>query len=369
MEERQKKPKKSQGRLKRTLLIAVLVILGIWYFYLQIRELKIISPQQTVSATQEIPYVLAGNTGEVRYDDNGNLIDTSDFLVSVSNYREVLPSSASFTFKAIPAYRGKAVVTVNDNVPFFTPAEIVLAKQGHFEYYGDLDDLGRCTVAFDCLGKETMPNGQKRGSISAIRPTGWKQARYDCVDSETVMTRAHLAGYMLSTENANVNNLITGTRYMNADAMLPYEESTANYLDDHPYAHVLYRVTPYFKGNNLMAEGILMEAMSVEDEGRSHRYCVFVYNVQPGLAFRYETGASWYTGIFFDVESYTVVIDGLQMKQYGLDLSGMTIHETSCSEYKAVPDSERTVFYGDKTMKSEWHELGYKLHTCLSGEK
>ena len=149
MEERQKKPKKSQGRLKRTLLIAVLVILGIWYFYLQIRELKIISPQQTVSATQEIPYVLAGNTGEVRYDDNGNLIDTSDFLVSVSNYREVLPSSASFTFKAIPAYRGKAVVTVNDNVPFFTPAEIVLAKQGHFEYYGDLDDLGRCTVAFD----------------------------------------------------------------------------------------------------------------------------------------------------------------------------------------------------------------------------
>ena len=104
-----------------------------------------------------------------------------------------------FSFKDIPAYRGKAVVTVNDNVPFFTPAEIVLAKQGHFEYYGDLDDLGRCTVAFDCLGKETMPNGQKRGSISAIRPTGWKQARYDCVDSETVMTRAHLAGYMLST--------------------------------------------------------------------------------------------------------------------------------------------------------------------------
>ena len=126
------------------------------------------------------------------------------------------------------------MIAINDNVPFFTPAEVMLAKQGHFEYYGELDDLGRCTVAFDCLGKETMPNGQKRGSISAIRPTGWKQARYDCVDSETVMTRAHLAGYMLSTENANVNNLITGTRYMNADAMLPYEESTADYLDHHP---------------------------------------------------------------------------------------------------------------------------------------
>ena len=112
MEERQKKPKKSQGQLKRNILIVILMILGIWYFYPQIRGLNIISPQQTISATQEIPYVLAGNTGEVRYDNNGNLIDTSDFLVSVSNYQEVLPSSAQFTFKDIPAYRGKAVVTV-----------------------------------------------------------------------------------------------------------------------------------------------------------------------------------------------------------------------------------------------------------------
>ena len=365
MEERQKKPKKSQGRLKRTLLIAVLVILGIWYFYLQIREWKTISVQQTVSAIQEIPYVLAGNTGEVRYDDNGNLIDTSDFLVSVSNYREVLPSSASFTFKAIPVYRGKAVVTVNDNVPFFTPAEIILAKQGHFEYYGNLDALGRCTVAFDCLGRETMPNGLKRGSISAIRPTGWKQARYDCVDSETVMTRAHLAGYMLSAENANVNNLITGTRYLNSDAMLPYEESTADYLDHHPSGHVLYRVTPYFRGNNLMADGILMEAMSVEDEGKSHHYCVFVYNVQPGIAFRYETGVSRYTGIFFDVRSGTIVTDGLQLRQYGMDFSTNAIHATGCADYAAVPEENRAVFYGDTKMKNEWADLGYKLHTCV----
>ena len=369
MEQRQKKPEKSQGRLKRILLIAVLVILGIWCLYLQIREWKIISPQQTISATQEIPYVLAGNTGEVSYDNNGNLIDTSDFLVSVSNYRVVLPSEGKFSFKNIPAYRGKAVIAINDNVPFFTPAEVMLAKQGHFEYYGELDNLGRCTVAFDCLGKETMPNGQKRGSISAIRPTGWKQARYDCVDSETVMTRAHLAGYMLSTENANVNNLITGTRYMNADAMLPYEESTADYLDHHPDGHVLYRVTPYFRGSNLLAEGILMEAMSVEDEGKSHRYCVFVYNIQPGLAFRYETGTSWYTGIFFDVESHTVVTDGLQVKQYGMNFSNNSIHEINCREYKAVPESERTSFYGDNTMKPEWPALGYTLHTCLSGEK
>lgn len=368
-EGKQKKQRNNPGRLKRILLIAVLVLLGFWYIYLRIQEMEGASPQQSPPGTQEILYVLAGDDGEVRYDDNGNLIDTSDFLVSVSSYREVLPSGEQFSFDKLPAYKGQAVIQVNQNTPLFTRAEINLAKQGHFEYYGELDDLGRCTVAFDCLGKETMPNGQKRGNISSIRPTGWKQARYDCVDSETVMTRAHLAGYMLSTENANANNLITGTRYMNSDAMLPYEESTADFLDHHPEEHVLYRVTPYFRGKNLMADGILMEAMSVEDEGKSHQYCVFVYNVQPGVVFRYETGASWYTGIFFDVESYTVITDELQLKQYGMVFSTDTIHETGCASYKAIPESDRASFYGDDSMKREWPDLGYTLHTCISGEK
>ena len=362
---KQKKAKKYPGRLKRILLIAVLMLLGVWYLFLRFQETESPSLQQAVSTAQEIPYVLAGDNGEVHYDDNGNLIDTSDFLVSVSSYREVLPSAEQFSFEDLPAYRGQAVIQVNHSIPFFTTAEITLARQGHFEYYGELDDLSRCTVAFDCLGRETMPNGQKRGSISAIKPTGWKQARYDCVDSETVMTRAHLAGYMLSTENANANNLITGTRYLNADAMLPYEESTADYLDHHPDGHVLYRVTPYFRDNNLMADGILMEAMSVEDKGKSHQYCVFVYNIQPGLAFRYETGTSRYTGIFFDIESETVVTDGLPLKQYGMEFSSNTIHTTSCTDYGAVPKTERAVFYGDTAMINEWTGFGYTLHTCI----
>ncbi len=361
---KQQRNNKNQGRLKRILLIAVLVLLSIWYVSFRIREMQTV-PQQPVTAIQEIPYELAGESGETHYDDNGNLIDTSDYLVSIQNPQQVLPTANGFSFDSLPAYRGQAVIIVNDNVPFFTPAEIRLAKQGHFEYYGELDALGRCTVAFDCLGRETMPNGQKRGNISSIKPTGWRQARYDCVDSETVMTRAHLAGYMLSTENANVNNLITGTRYFNADAMLPYEESTADYLDHHPNGHVLYRVTPFFRENNLMADGILMEAMSVEDEGRSHRYCVFVYNVQPGLAFQYETGVSRYTGIFFDVESYTVVTDELQLRQYGMVFSAYTIHDPDCTEYKAIPEADRSFFYGDSAMESEWPDLGYKLHTCM----
>ena len=364
-EARQKKQEKRIRWLKRFFFIAILALLCIWYLTLRIQLTPTASPSQTGSPVLQFPYVLAGNNGEVRYDSNGNLIDTSDYLVSVQNPQQVLPSADLLSFDDLPAYQGRAVIMINNNQPFFTSAEINLAKQGHFEYYGDLDALGRCTVAFDCLGRETMPNGLKRGSISAIRPTGWKQARYDCVDSETVMTRAHLAGYMLSAENANVNNLITGTRYLNSDAMLPYEESTADYLDHHPSGHVLYRVTPYFRGNNLMAEGILMEAMSVEDEGKSHHYCVFVYNVQPGIAFRYETGVSQYTGIFFDVRSGTVVTVGLQLKQYGMDFSANAIHATGCADYAAVPKEKRAVFYGDTTMKNEWADLGYKLHTCV----
>ena len=358
------KKKSDYRRIKNVIVLVAFVLLGIYYFYLRFQEQQ--SAQQSpVSSQEAIPYQLAGENGEVRYDANGNLIDTSNFLVSVKSSGEVLPKG--FSFADLPLFRGQAVITVNNNSPFFTAEEIALAKQGCFEYYGELDSHGRCTVAFDCLGKETMPaKGQKRGSISSIHPTGWRQARYDCVDSETVMTRAHLVGYMLSAENANPNNLITGTRYMNADAMLSYEESTADYLDHHPYSHVLYRVTPCFRGSDLMAEGILMEAMSVEDLGISHQYCVFVYNVQPGLSFRYASGASNYTGIFYDITSGTVVTDDLDLKIYGIDFSSNTIHTESCSRYTALPVTDRGSFYGETAMKSQWPSLGYHLCSCMN---
>ena len=358
--ERQTQKKPDFRKIRNSVVLAAFLLLTVYYCYLRFQE-----QQGNQPPSQGIAYQLAGENGEVRYDANGNLIDTSNFLISVNNSGEVLPKG--FSFSEIPSFRGQSVITLNNNVPFFTAEEITLAKQGSFEYYGELDSRGRCTVAFDCLGKDTMPaRGQKRGSISSIHPTGWKQARYDCVDSETVMTRAHLAGYMLSSENANPNNLITGTRYMNADSMLPYEESTAEYLDRHPNGHVLYRVTPCFRGTDLMAEGILMEAISVEDLGKSHQYCVFVYNVQPGLSFRYASGASLYTGIFFDTDAETVVTDDLQLETYGMEFSSNTIHTKSCSAYTALPASDKGSFYGDSAMKSQWSSLGYQLCSCMN---
>ncbi len=379
MKETQKKKKTDIKKIKNVVLIAAFILLALYYYYLRGQE-QLTADQGTsagnpaVLATaapadssagqdQSIAYRLAGENGEKRYDSNGNLIDTSDFLVSVKNAAEVLPKG--FSMSDISPYRGEPVVTVNRNVPYFTEAEIRLAEQGHFEYYGDLDSLGRCTVAFDCLGQETMPGSQKRGSISSIHPSGWKQAWYDCVDSETVMTRAHLAGYMLSTENANEKNLITGTRYMNSDSMLPYEESTQNYLYRNSGKHVLYRVTPCFRGNDLMAEGILMEALSVEDRGRSVRFCIYVYNVQPGIAFRYATGDSFYSGIFFDVESESVVTDELRMRTYGMVFSTNTIHTTDCPQYTSAEKTDRHTFYGDTAMQEKWSSFGYNICSCM----
>lgn len=311
-----------------------------------------------------IPYQLMGKSGQQKTDANGNIVDTSNHLTSIGKPSDVLPKG--FSLDDIPYYYGDGVIEINDNVPFFTDEEIELAEQGAFEYYGTLDKLGRCTVAFDCLGRETMPNGAKRGNISSIHPSGWKQARYDCVDSETVMTRAHLAGYMMSSENANECNLISGTRYMNSDTMLPYEEAAANWLSYNSGKHILYRVTPWYEGNNLMADGILMEARSVEDLGRGIQFCVYVYNVQPGLKFNYATGRSQYSGIFFDTDSDTVITDGIHLGVYGLDLSSDTIHTTKCSVFSSLDDDDKVQFSGDRNMQNEWPSMGYHLCSkCL----
>ena len=327
--------------------------------FLTVLFFSIVFPAPSALAAEDtIPYLL-DSSAKVSYDANGNLIDRSNYLISIDDPAEVYPEG--FDLSDVPYYYGEGVIEINNNVPFFTDAELELAEQGSFEYYGDLDRLGRCTVAFDCLSSDTMPHNTKRGSISSIHPSGWKQARYDCVDSETVMTRAHLAGYMLSSENANEQNLITGTRYMNADTMLPYEESVADWLDRHPYEHVLYRVTPWFEDDNLMADGILMEAWSVEDWGDSICFCVYVYNVQPGLQFNYKTGRSEYSGIFFDTGSDTVVTTGLQLKKYGLDLNTYTVHSLKCTQYKQLETGEKAEFSGDVSMKRYWPSLGYTL--------
>ena len=190
----------------------------------------------------------------------------------------------------IPEYTGEPYVCINDNVPFFTEVE---KNTDTFEAYSELDDLGRCGVAFANVSRELMPTG-KRGKIGSVKPSGWRQAKYEgLIDSDPpfLYNRCHLIAYCLTAENANEENLITGTHYMNVEGMLPFEEQVAKYLDRNDN-HVLYRVTPVFEGDNLVAGGVLMEAYSVEDGGEGISFCVYCYNVQPGVIIDYVTGAS-----------------------------------------------------------------------------
>lgn len=289
----------------------------------------------------------------LKFSDEGNEI--------TQNYSNESTSSSNISLDNIPEYIGNMSVAVNDDVPFFTDEEMNEARERvFFEEYGNLDSLGRCTAAYDCLGKETMPaSGETRGDISDIHPTGWHQARYDCVDQETVMTRTHLVGWMMSAENDNKKNLITGTRYMNADAMLEYEEIADDYIYHGKNKHVLYRVTPIFVGNELMARGVLMEAKSVEDNGKSVLFCRYMYNVQPGVYFDYATGKSKYCGIFFDIEADSVYTGNIDLMQYVMDMDSKTIHNESCSALAEVDNC--AYFYGDIDMTSKWGNFGYHL--------
>lgn len=187
----------------------------------------------------------------------------------------------------IEDYSGSDFVNVNNNVPFFTDED---KKRGSFEEYGDLDSLGRCTEAFAIVSKKTMPT-EKRGSIGMIKPTGWHTVKYDNVEGKYLYNRCHLIGYQLTGENANPNNLITCTRQMNSDVMLMFENRVANYVKDSE-GRVLYRVTPYFEGDNLLSKGVLMEAYSLDDNGKGLMFNVFVYNVQDGISIDYATGES-----------------------------------------------------------------------------
>lgn len=197
-------------------------------------------------------------------------------------------SAARIMPDALPDYTGQAYVEVNDNLPFFTQEEWTVDS---FENYSELDALGRCGVAYANVCPEIMPT-EPRGSIGSVRPSGWHTARYDgVVDGNYLYNRCHLIGYQLAGENANERNLITGTRYLNTIGMLPFENAVDDYVDE-TGNHVLYRVTPVFEGENLIASGVLMEAWSVEDGGEGVCFCVYCFNVQPGIVIDYETGES-----------------------------------------------------------------------------
>lgn len=191
------------------------------------------------------------------------------------------------TLNNLPAYSGEAYVELNDNVPSFSKKDMTTKA---FEKYSELDDLGRCGAAYANVCRETMPT-EERGNIGMIKPSGWQTVKYDNVDGKYLYNRCHLIGYQLAAENANEKNLITGTRYLNIEGMLPFENMVADYIDETDN-HVLYRVTPIFKGDNLLASGVQMEAYSVEDKGKGVSFNVYCYNVQPGIEINYSDGTS-----------------------------------------------------------------------------
>lgn len=195
--------------------------------------------------------------------------------------------AVTITIDEVPVYSGDPYVVINDNEPSFSSEEL---ESDSFESYGELDDLGRCTIAFANLSSELMPQGE-RGSIGQVKPSGWQTVRYDSVDGKYLYNRCHLIGWQLSGENANERNLITGTRYMNTEGMLPFENMVADHIKETD-GHVLYRVTPIFVEDELVARGVQMEAYSIEDAGASICFNVFVYNVQPGIEIDYSDGSS-----------------------------------------------------------------------------
>lgn len=218
-----------------------------------------------------------------------DLSSGSDLLSQVI---ELIPSGdtaeqGSIDLSNIPEYNGEPYIAVNGNVPFFEDTEVTATS---FEKYSDLDNLGRCGVAMASVGQDIMPT-EERGSIGQIKPAGWHTVKYDCVDGKYLYNRCHLLGYQLTGENANERNLITGTRYLNVDGMLPFENMVADYVME-TGNHVMYRMTPIYTGNNLVADGVLMEGYSVEDQGKGITFCVYVYNVQPGVRIDYATGDS-----------------------------------------------------------------------------
>ena len=249
---------------------------------------------------------------------------------------EPVPSSApaaSYDLTSLPDYSGDPYVAVNDNVPYFTEDDYTTNS---FESYSDLDELGRCGVAYACVGSDLMPT-EDRESISSVKPSGWINVEYD---GQYLYNRCHLIGFQLTGENANEKNLITGTRYMNVEGMLPFENMVADYISE-TGNHVLYRVTPIFEGDNLLARGVQMEAISVEDEGEGVCFNVYVYNVQPGVAIDYTTGLNWLDESAFE--------EG-ETQRYVLNTSSKRFHLPDCSSVADIKESNRQDYEGTREL-------------------
>lgn len=263
----------------------------------------------------------------------------------LSDAAKLLPegSSSSVTAESVeevPDYAGEPYAVVNDNVPDFATEEL---EADAYETYSRLDGLGRCQTAEAVVGQELMPQ-EKRGSIGQIKPSGWHTVRYDNVEGKYLYNRCHLIGYQLTGENANERNLITGTRYMNTEGMLPFEDMVADYVQE-TGNHVMYRVVPIYRKQNLVASGVQMEAWSIEDEGEGICFNVYVYNAQPGIEIDYADGES---RLDDGGEGDGQPADTGAVHDYILNTSSKKFHRPSCSGVQDMAEKNMEPFRGSR---------------------
>ena len=296
--------------------------------------------------------VIADETSVSEALETAEAPESSAAEESIQSAEDVSPQHAGtetqFSYGSIPAYSGSPYVAVNDNIPFFTDEELTTQS---FETYSELDSLGRCGVAYACIGQDLMPT-EDRESISEVTPSGWNNKEYDFVDGGWLYNRCHLIGFQLTGENANEKNLITGTRSMNVDGMLLFENMTADYIKE-TGNHVMYRVTPVFEGDELVPRGVLMEGKSVEDNGEGILFNVFVYNVQSGVEIDYMTGDSKLTEAGGSESSEQDSAEG----EYILNTNTKKFHLPDCSSVTDMDEDNREGFSGSR---EELIDMGYE---------
>lgn len=248
------------------------------------------------------------------------------------------PDAPQAAEETLPAYSGSPWTEVGGSQPDFDTSQL---DGSSFETYSPLDALGRCGAAYACVGRDLMPT-EDRGAIGQVKPSGWQLAKYDCVDGKYLYNRCHLIGYQLTGENANEQNLITGTRYLNIEGMLPFENQVASYVRE-TGNHVLYRVTPDFQGTELVARGVWMEALSLEDGGEGVCFSVYAYNVQPGVTIDYSTGESHLT----EADTAAEEADTTAFP-YVLNTRTQKFHDPGCSGVADIKEENRQTYTGSR---------------------
>lgn len=292
--------------------------------------------------TTEESTTLSGSTDDVT---DVSKVENSEEKTTenVNKLNSVGDDNSKAVLSKIPEYSGRPYVVINDNIPSFNKYELTVKG---YETYASLDSLGRCGGAVASCGREIMPKAnEERGSISSVKPSGWIQAQYDWVSGKYLYNRCHLLGWQLSAENANKRNLITGTRYMNTEGMLPFENMVADYIRE-TNNHVAYRVTPIYDGSDLVANGVQMEAYSVEDDGEGICFNVYCYNVQPGVKIDYSTGRSWSDGNNKETTKKPVVVAPVETTK-------KVVEETK------KPISYNTYVYSSKSDKFHYPDCRY----------